>query len=74
MLDKLPTLDNFAKMRIRVTNSRCVLCLNEEENISHPLFTCQSVRKIWYLCDMWVGVQPVLTIVRLRTIFLALRY
>jgi len=58
MLDKLP-LDNLVETRIRVTNIRCVLCLNEEENITHLLFTCQSVRKSWYLCDLWVGVQYV---------------
>jgi len=59
MLDRDPIAENLVRVGITGINNMCVLCQNQEEFISHILFICEKVRKIWDLCDVWASVQSV---------------
>jgi len=46
---QVTTIENLVKVGIQGINTMCVFFQNQEETISHLLFTCQKVSKIWYM-------------------------
>ena len=42
-----------------MVNNMCVICQVQEQTINQLFFMCKEVNKIWYLFDLWIGVQSI---------------
>lgn len=58
---RLPTKMELQKRGVHMANNdtTCVLCGEDEEQMSHLLFTCKVSWELWTLCYRWVKVDMV---------------
>lgn len=50
-------------------DTKCVLCLNEEESISHLFNSCKVSSRIWQRVHMWLGISDVMSIEEFKYFF-----
>ncbi|GKV48319.1 hypothetical protein SLEP1_g55143 [Rubroshorea leprosula] len=57
VLDKIPTKANLIRRGIikDVTETKCALCNEEEENATHLFLKCKIARWVWKACSKWWG-------------------
>lgn len=58
-LSKIPTMFHLKHRGIMGPrdDSKCPLCKEGEETISHPFLVCRVAATVWYQCAAWCGVQ-----------------
>ena len=52
--DRLPTKANLRRRQVELTDSRCPLCNNMEENAAHLFFNCSKTIPLWWESLSWV--------------------
>ncbi|GKV16062.1 hypothetical protein SLEP1_g26767 [Rubroshorea leprosula] len=57
LLDKIPTKANLLRRGIikEVTETKCALCNDEEEDATHLFLNCKIARWTWKACSKWWG-------------------
>ncbi|GKV27571.1 hypothetical protein SLEP1_g36731 [Rubroshorea leprosula] len=57
VLDKIPTKANLLRRGIikDVTETKCALCNDEEEDATHLFLNCKIARWLWKACSKWWG-------------------
>jgi len=59
LLVRVATKDNLTMRGILIGSTLCVMCSNDEESVSHLLFTCNVAQSVWKQCLRWVGITSV---------------
>lgn len=59
MLNRLPTRDHLARRGIlhSAHENACILCFEEEENLSHMFFQCRISTRIWNKVYQWMEMK-----------------
>lgn len=42
-------------MGVQLGSNLCQLCKQKDDNTSHLFFYCKITKRVWKLCDKWVG-------------------
>jgi len=53
--NRLPTRGNLVVREVQLANTLCPLCNMFEKTVDHLFINCDIARKIWDLCDQWIG-------------------
>ena len=48
--DKLPTRKNLRKGNVDLEDDKCLLCLTQQEDVSHIFLHCPTVLPMWWEC------------------------
>lgn len=59
LINRIQTRDNLLRRQIQVIDSRCPLCNDLNESVTHLFFSCSLTWQVWSRIFNWMGVYAV---------------
>lgn len=53
--NRLPTIDNLAKLGLNCDSNLCDICKEEAESLVHVILRCKMAKEVWAKVQSWLG-------------------